>query len=854
MATSEARPVKELRVGLVLYGGASLAVYMNGIVTEIWQALRASRARRDGNAAKLDGTAILYAGLLEAIAEGGDADLRIVVDAIAGTSAGGLNGAVLAKAVVDGGDAKVLNEVWIKDGDITNLRAEPAERTPWWLRWPLDACTGLIPPLKKVRQEVESLPGLDWAWARDHVYSLLVSDDGSKTVLKGSFLTEMIADTFKRMGARKGPRLLPRHGTIDLFLTRTDFHGWPRHLPVSTTFQKSPLFERTHCHWMRFSRRPLGAEGDVVQVEPVAGSAQPPVEVVGFDEPDSDFSLTYATRTTAGFPVAFAPVSYKEVVEAFEAKSGGAPFPKLDDFARRHLPEHRLAKSARVGDWVQHAWMVDGGILDNKPFTYVTDAIEQKPADHEVFRVIAYIEPDPETDIDASPAKAPAPLTIAQGLFGLFRHEPIYADLRRLDERNATVDRILAMLEAGRENAVRAAGKAGEGAGLAWPPRLEDLDRWREATNAYAAREPLSGYPGYVALKARRAVDVLAGLVCQALDYPYDARHGYFIRHLLRKWFDVKEEALAAPRYEEAGPGSQPGHVMNGQLRLLSAFDIPFRLRRLRALVRRMRPFYAKGADSVDRQALDGFKTKLARSVFAYEAELADICKDRPDGESEVRALFREVLGPDIDVEIDAAIHTVRFNADQLIAAHGDRIKSIYDKLAARFTELGDRQNAVLADAIRQLPAGAMRDAVVEEFLIFPFFDMIAFPLMDSAGIRDLISVSTMRISPHDAVALSQNPKRLKGRELGAFAGFLSRKARENDLLWGRLDGADRFIDLVVTAAALDESHMERLMAVGARFKSEVMRTILGEEAARPDTSVKDLTAQLTRDLARQHR
>ncbi len=39
--------VKELRIGLVLYGGVALAVYINGVVTEIWHVLRASRALAD---------------------------------------------------------------------------------------------------------------------------------------------------------------------------------------------------------------------------------------------------------------------------------------------------------------------------------------------------------------------------------------------------------------------------------------------------------------------------------------------------------------------------------------------------------------------------------------------------------------------------------------------------------------------------------------------------------------------------------------------------------------------------------------------------------------------------------------
>ena len=57
--------MKELRIGLVLYGGVSLAVYMNGISTELWHLLRASKARRDGTTSQLDDTASIYAVLLE---------------------------------------------------------------------------------------------------------------------------------------------------------------------------------------------------------------------------------------------------------------------------------------------------------------------------------------------------------------------------------------------------------------------------------------------------------------------------------------------------------------------------------------------------------------------------------------------------------------------------------------------------------------------------------------------------------------------------------------------------------------------------------------------------------------------
>ena len=126
--------MKELRIGLVLYGGVSLAVYMNGVVTEIWNALRASVARAP-DLMPAEGTAGVYRKLMNDLKHCGDCDdLRIVVDTITGTSAGGVNGVVLGKAIATGADASVLNTTWIENAGIEKLAAPPPGRAPWWLR------------------------------------------------------------------------------------------------------------------------------------------------------------------------------------------------------------------------------------------------------------------------------------------------------------------------------------------------------------------------------------------------------------------------------------------------------------------------------------------------------------------------------------------------------------------------------------------------------------------------------------------------------------------------------------------------------------------------------------------------
>src|SRR3546814_11842489 len=85
------------------------------------------------------------------------------------------------------------------------------------------------------------------------------------------------------------------------------------------------------------------------------------------------FDLTLAARTTAGFPGAFAPVSYSEVAEDFRLARPGESVPSLSDFARRHLREHMLSAFPSG-----QAWMIDGGVLDNKPFSQVARAIRSE--------------------------------------------------------------------------------------------------------------------------------------------------------------------------------------------------------------------------------------------------------------------------------------------------------------------------------------------------------------------------------------------------------------------------------------------------------------------------------------------
>src|SRR3546814_9531453 len=117
---------KEVRLALICYGGVSLAVYMHGIVKEIWKLLQASQAAHASEAVvELTDTAAVYAALLEEVAP--NLRLRVLSDIIAGASAGGINGIFLAHAITTGADMEPLRDLWLNNADIERSEEHTSE-------------------------------------------------------------------------------------------------------------------------------------------------------------------------------------------------------------------------------------------------------------------------------------------------------------------------------------------------------------------------------------------------------------------------------------------------------------------------------------------------------------------------------------------------------------------------------------------------------------------------------------------------------------------------------------------------------------------------------------------------------
>ncbi|HSO64231.1 MAG TPA: patatin-like protein [Ornithinibacter sp.] len=107
-------PPEEIRVGVVMNGGVSLAVWMGGVALELDRLVKAHDA----------GTGP-YATLLAITG------CSARVDVVSGTSAGGVNGAALALAQANRfADLASLRDVWVEQGRIEALLRQPFRGSP----------------------------------------------------------------------------------------------------------------------------------------------------------------------------------------------------------------------------------------------------------------------------------------------------------------------------------------------------------------------------------------------------------------------------------------------------------------------------------------------------------------------------------------------------------------------------------------------------------------------------------------------------------------------------------------------------------------------------------------------------
>jgi len=191
----------------------------------------------------------------------------------------------------------------------------------------------------------------------------------------------------------------------------------------------------------------------------------------------------------------------------------------------------------------------------------------------------------------------------------------------------------------------------------------------------------------------------------------------------------------------------------------------------------------------------------------------------------------------------------LRRYAGRFVAAEGARIGALIERLAAEIDLAASTRDVdvLLARLDTCAWRGAARREVLVNYLGFPFWDVLTFPVMPWREAGEFNEIRVDRISAQDASGITRfGAFPLKGAAFNQFAAFLSRAYRENDYLLGRLHAADRLIDIVCDAAGI-ESESDSIDVTA--LKKRAFALILdAEEKYLPQSA--DLVATLRRSIS----
>ena len=398
----------ELRIALVCFGGVSLAIYMHGVTKELHHLTIASAELEPGATERSDaGVVPVYRELLKVLwdreipGQRAGVRTRFVVDVIAGTSAGGINGVCLARALAGNLSQDSLRQLWMEKAAIVDLlRPDIARRLPRVLkgaRHLLEGYPGLGKLANRPVAEGGARPGpLRRVWhllrAAPYLfrpaYDLVTNLGTLPSVLDGGKMSnlcnEALQDMPRRAAAGSAETLMPPGLPLHLFVTVTDFGGWQRAVPLA----RQTVRDKSHRHVMHFTN--LRDTPDGVRHNDLGGAA------------DHARMLGFSARATSSFPGAFPPVALDEYTRD-AGTTGASPFP--DSMVARFFRAYALE-----GPGARNQRFCDGGVLNNKPFDLAVAAIERQKAASEVRRRLIYIEPDPD-ELAAGAGAGPAAAT-----------------------------------------------------------------------------------------------------------------------------------------------------------------------------------------------------------------------------------------------------------------------------------------------------------------------------------------------------------------------------------------------------------------------------------------------------------
>ena len=380
--------------------------------------------------------------------------------------------------------------------------------------------------------------------------------------------------------------------------------------------------------------------------------------------------------------------------------------------------------------------------------------------------------------------------------------EPITEELNRIARFNERARRLRAIIESARPHISRLVAEVMD-TNDNGPVTHDRIKGWREQANVKAARDAGFAFEAYVRLKLASVRDFISHLIMNIRGVRPDSPFARAIAESIDAWA-IQSGMTYVPTDSQMLQAEAAAHagVSAKWVAFLLAFDVDYRKRRLRFLIEGQNRLYQRlgslGLEGLDGQAVDSLKRRfydhleaLDRRVNAVygDAALADLVED----------IFRVAPSP-------IEIREIGAYAQAFATRHRSQLDRLVDRLGAIIDLNASTRDVdlLLADNTQEWPRRGLQEVLVN-YLGFPFWDVLTFPVLPWREAGEFNEIRVDRISAQDAhVVERMGAFSVKGTAFNQFAAFLSRAFRENDYLLGRLHAIERLIDIVCDAAGPD--------------------------------------------------
>jgi patatin-related protein len=752
---------REIRLGLVVYGGIALAIYMNGVCREFYNAVRGR-------------------GIYKLIKALTDSD--IVVDIISGTSAGGINGVLLSYALTNSSATEVVDfanfaEIWRESGDIFKLLREPtSSRTP--------------------------------------IESVLNGEGYYQTQLKEAF-----EKAYKNKTSAPKGEWVSNFNELDLFVTGTDVFG-RIYKAFDDTGRVIEIKDHRSVFLLKHRRgrkEPFNPKGDGSSIQ------------ITTDETHQ--ALAKLCRITSCFPVAFPVVDV-------QLKGNNRIANKLAEWGQ--LEKRELAETPPNQGY--RLYFVDGGVLDNRPFSYTIKEMYYRTANRPVDRKLFYIDPSPDRFADSTTFKTmPKPNTlqvIQESLVGIPMYESIGNDLEEIKEHNEKIRRYRSLLvdaEAPTDSTTTISKGIDIKETIYLKSRLISLrdrvlplvlrmehdfriDSEKRAYLEKAANLLTEQVTGQKEKDKRDKILQIFEEQVRNVDVEYAFRKHFYLLQTICKRLE-KEQNLQ--EYKKLGELSED---ISRQIKLLEVIREALNLLLSNQIV--SDSFYQLLAENKqDNQVQSQFYERLLR-LHRFLLDAVGLDKFSPDRTSELEEIpanifqilplkarepsYREWLS-------QKRISSILLQFKQKIKklqSQRDIEQNIWQNQVFNYD---NQENEAFVTILRKVELAS--EALIEtsqledweelqrDFTRFREFDKLLYPFEYLMDLTEKELIQTVRISPGDAkLGLGEGKTledKLAGDTLYAFGGFFKRSWRSNDILWGRLDGLNRIFEALLTSKSV---------------------------------------------------